>query len=124
MYKECYRTRVKFIDSIVDVRLQFAFAQPQQVLKMVQILYCDAYGSMLWDLQSDPAEQFFKCWNNSVSLVYQVPRSTFTYLVEDFSPPLKSAFETRSSAVILGLTATLFGAYLGASLDKKYLNIL
>ena len=84
MYKECYRTRVKFIDSIVDVRLQFAFAQPQQVLKMVQILYCDAYGSMLWDLQSDPAEQFFKCWNTCVKLVYQVTRSTFTHLVEGF----------------------------------------
>ena len=39
---------------------------------------------MLWDLQSDPAEQFFKCWNTCVKLVYQVPRSTFTYLVEGF----------------------------------------
>ena len=84
MDKDCHRARAKFIDSSVDVRLQFSFAQPQQVLKMVQVLCCDAYGSMLWDLQSDPAEQFFKCWNTCVKLVYQLPRSTFTYLVEGF----------------------------------------
>ena len=49
---------------------------------MVQILCCDGYGSMLWDLKENPAEQYFKCWNTSVKLIFGVPRSTFTYLVE------------------------------------------
>jgi hypothetical protein len=84
MDKDCHRARAKFIDRSVDVREQFAFAQPQQVLKMVQILCCDAYGSMLWDLRSNTAEQFFKSWNTCVKLVYRVPRSTYTYLVEGF----------------------------------------
>ena len=39
---------------------------------------------MLWNLGSDTAEQFFKCWNTAVKLVYDVPRSTYTYLVEGF----------------------------------------
>ena len=39
---------------------------------------------MLWDLQSDPAEQNIKCWNTCVRLVYQVACNTFTYLVEGF----------------------------------------
>ena len=39
---------------------------------------------MLWDLQSNPAEQYFKCWNTAVKLVYGVPRNTYTYLVEGF----------------------------------------
>ena len=84
MDKDCHRARAKFIDSSVEVRNQFSFAQPQQVLKMVQVLSCDAYGSMLWDLQSEPAEQLFKCWNTCVKLVYRVPRSTHTYMVEGF----------------------------------------
>ena len=39
---------------------------------------------MLWDLQSNPAEQYFKCWNTAIKLVYGVPRNTYTYLVEGF----------------------------------------
>ena len=39
---------------------------------------------MLWDLQGEQAEQYFKSWNTTVKLVWSVPRSTFTYLVEGF----------------------------------------
>ena len=39
---------------------------------------------MLWDLGSAQAEQYFKCWNTCVKLVYDIPRSTFTYLVEGY----------------------------------------
>ena len=46
-------------------------------------IYCsDAYGSMIWDLGSNASEQLFKSWNTAVKLLYEVPRSTFTYLVE------------------------------------------
>ena len=37
---------------------------------------------MLWDLKENPAEQYFKSWNTCVKLIFGVPRSTFTYLVE------------------------------------------
>ena len=39
---------------------------------------------MLWELQSNRAEQYFKSWNTAVKLVWGVPRSTFTYLVEGY----------------------------------------
>ena len=84
MAKDCSRARARFIDKSVDVRQQFAFAKPQQVIKMVQILCCDGYGSMLWDLASNPAEQFFKSWNTCVKLIHGAPLSTYTYLVEGF----------------------------------------
>ena len=77
-----HRARAKFIAKSVDTREQFYFAKPQQKLKMVQVLCCDGYGSMLWDLKENSAEQNFKCWNTSVKLIFGVPRSTFTYLVE------------------------------------------
>ena len=44
------------------------------MLKKVQILCCDGYGSMLWDLRSDTAEQFFKSWNTCVKLVFREVR--------------------------------------------------
>ena len=39
---------------------------------------------MLWTLQSDTAEQYFKAWNTFVKLAYGVTRSTYTYLVEGY----------------------------------------
>ena len=84
MEKDCNRARAGFIDRSIDIREQFFFAQPGQIVKMLQLLCSDAYGSMLWDLQSNPAEQYFKCWNTAIKLVYGVPRSTYTYLVEGF----------------------------------------
>ena len=70
MEKDCLRARAKFIDKSVEVRDQFSFAHPQQTVNMVQKLCCDGYGSMLWLLQSNPAEQFFKAWNTCVKLVW------------------------------------------------------
>ena len=84
MEKDCNRARGKFIQKTVELREQLSFANPQQILQAVQVLSTDAYGSMLWELSSNPAEQYFKCWNTCIKLVYGVPRSTFTYLVEGY----------------------------------------
>ena len=84
MDKDAQRARGTFISKTVDIREQLSFAQPEQVMQAVQVLCTDAYGSMLWDLGSEKAEQFFKSWNTCVKLVYGLPRSTFTYLVEGF----------------------------------------
>jgi hypothetical protein len=84
MDKDCNRARASFIDISVDFRQQFSFASPDPTLQMVQVLCSDGYGSMLWNLQSDSAESYFKSWNTCVKLVHGVPRSTFTYLVEGF----------------------------------------
>jgi hypothetical protein len=84
MDQDCKIKRAKFIDKTVELREQLFFAHPDQVLKAVQVYCCDGYGSMLWSLGSDTAEQYFKAWNTCVKLVYRVPRSTFTYLVEGY----------------------------------------
>ena len=68
---------------------------------MIHKLRTDAYGDMLWDLKSNPAEEYFKCWNTGVKLVYGVPRSTYTYLVEGFlakgQPSLRNQVLSRYS---------------------------
>ena len=66
MDMDCNRARAAFIDKTVEVRDKFSFAHPWQQLKMVQILCCDGYGIMLWDLQGEQAEQYFKSWNLSL----------------------------------------------------------
>ena len=69
MEKDCQRARGKFISKTLEIREQLSFANPQQIMQAVQVLSTDAYGSMLWDLGSDKAEQYFKCWNTCVKLV-------------------------------------------------------
>ena len=39
---------------------------------------------MLWPLESDQAQQYFRAWNTAVKLSYGVTRKTFTYLVEGY----------------------------------------
>ena len=74
--------RAIFINKSIEVRKQLHYARPAQVMKGVSVYCFDGYGSMLWNLRSDSAESYFKCWNTCVKLVNSVPRSTYTYLVE------------------------------------------
>ena len=84
MEKDRHRARGRFISNTIDVREKLSFAPPNLKMKAVQVMCIYAYGSMLWDLGSSSAEQFFKSWNTCVKLTFDVPRSTFTYLVEGF----------------------------------------
>ena len=76
------QTRAKFINSSLEVREQFSFAQPAQILKAVRVLSCHAYGSVLWRLDSGGADSFFKAYSSCVRRVFRLPVNTFTYLVE------------------------------------------
>ena len=44
-----------FITKSLEVREQFSFAHPMEMLRAVKIYCCDHYGSMLWDLSSERA---------------------------------------------------------------------
>ena len=52
--------RAQFIANSTDIRDIFQFANPDQILRATN-LYCGhCYGSMLWDLSSEMAGQFFQ----------------------------------------------------------------
>ena len=74
--------RARFISSSVEIRDQFSFASPAQILKAVRTLSCDAYGSVLWRLDSTAASSYFKAYSSCVRRIYRLPQNTFTYLVE------------------------------------------
>ena len=47
---------------------------------------------MLWNLNGDAASQVFKAWNTAIKLVWDCPRDTRTYLLQQvLSPGLDSA---------------------------------
>ena len=101
MEKDCNRSRAKYVSKSVEIRNEMVLVKPQVVMKILQTYCHDAYGSMLWDLNSQEAESFYKCWNTNVKLVYGIPRNTFTYLVEGHFakhiPSLRNQILTRYS---------------------------
>ena len=76
---DCKSKHAQFIQNSTSVRETFKFADPEQVLQVLQavkVYCCDFYRSMLWDLYGDQAEQLYRCWNTCVKLSWDVPRST------------------------------------------------
>ena len=82
MDKDAQVKRARFIDRTVGLRESFYFAYPEQQIRAVQVYACDAYGSMLYDFASVSCESLFKSWNTCIKLSWNVPRNTFTYLVD------------------------------------------
>ena len=82
MESDFSRTRGSFMARASDLRDQLGFADPWTKMQAINLNCCDAYGSMLWDLQSDYCQRFFKAWNIQARLSFDVPRATHTYLVE------------------------------------------
>ena len=93
--------RASFIASSVEVRTEFAFAAPAQILTAVRILCCSAYGSVLWRLDSEEASSFFKAYSSCVRRIWRLPLDTYTYLVEGHLslglPPLRNMVLGRYS---------------------------
>ena len=88
--------RAKYIERTLEVRESFSFAAPQQILRALEIFSSDCYGMMLHDLGCSSSESIFKCWNTAVKHIYDVPRSTYTYIVENL---LADNFTTLRNSV-------------------------
>ena len=75
--------RGSFITNSTDIRSMFSFALPVQVLNAISVYSAHFYGSMLWDLYGDVAGQVYRSWNTCVKLVWNLPRSTHSYFVDN-----------------------------------------
>ena len=76
------RARSSFMTRSADIRDKLYFCHPNQKMLAIQLYCSDGYGSMLWDLSSKNVESYFKAWNIQARLAWNVPRETFTYLIE------------------------------------------
>ena len=86
-------TKVKtaaFITRSLEIREQFSFAHPMEVLRAVKLYCCDHYGSMLWDLQGDLATKYYNSWKTCVKLAWGVSRATHSYFLDYLSGGLVS----------------------------------
>ena len=82
MEKDIKAKRAAYINETVEIRESFGFATPAEVLRAVKLYAGSHYGSMLWDLGSDMATQYYNVWTTCVKLAWQVPRATRSYLVD------------------------------------------
>ena len=74
--------RAAFISSSMQVRSQFSFAPPAQVITAVRLLCCHAYGAVLWRLGSATASSYFKAYSSCIRRIFRLPPNTFSYIVE------------------------------------------
>ena len=86
--------RADFIRKSSELRDLFSFALPLQVLGAVTVYSCHFYGSMLWDLFGESAGKVYRSWNTCVKLVWNVPRNTHNYFVENLLA--KSFYSVRA----------------------------
>ena len=78
------RAKTSFMSRANDLRDKLYFCHPSSKMKAIELYCCDAYGSMLWDLSSRNVDSYFKAWNVQARLAWNVPRETYTYLIEGF----------------------------------------
>ena len=64
---------------------------------MINIYFCDFYGSNLWNLFSKSAEKIYTMWNKMVRFVFKLPSMSHRYLLAPLSrhPPLKTKLTDR-----------------------------
>ena len=79
-----------FITRSLEIREQFSFAHPKEVLNAVRVYCCDHYGSMLWDLGGNMAKQYFTAWKTCIKLAWGVSRATHTFFLDFLSGGLVS----------------------------------
>ena len=72
--------KAQFISNSLEVREMFSFASPAEVLRTLKVYTCSLYGSNLWELGGDMANQVYNAWWTGVRLAWDVPRATRSYL--------------------------------------------
>ena len=85
MDKDIREKKATFISRSTEVRETFSFAHPEEVLHAVKTYCCDHYGSMLWDLEGDLANQYFNTWGTCVKLAWDLPRAMHSYFLGPLS---------------------------------------
>ena len=78
-----------------------------QVLQATRVYSTSFYGSMLYNLYGDEANMIVRCWNTAAKLTWNVPRSTFTFLVDKVltagMPSVRDGLLTRYAMFCQGL---------------------
>ena len=84
METDCKRARSSFMRRADDIRHELHFCYPEQRVQGVQLYTTDAYGAMLYSLNSDYADTLYKAWNIEMRRCWNLDYATRTFLVEGY----------------------------------------
>ena len=74
--------RAKYIGKNNEIIQEFYFAHPKTRLQINSIWNSHWSGSVLWDLFGPEAEQVYGTYNQSVKIMFDIPRSSSRFLIE------------------------------------------
>ena len=83
MEQDAATKRALFIQSAVQIREQFKFAAPAEIIKAMKVYSNSFYGSNLWDLDGERAHQVYTAWNSAVKVVWGCPLQTRSYFLHE-----------------------------------------
>ena len=84
MENDSIRAKNSFKRRANDIRDQLHFCSPQQKMTAINLYCTDAYGVLLYDLQSEYASSLYKQWSIQARLAHGVKMETHTNVVEGF----------------------------------------
>ena len=73
--------RAQFLQRAAEIKSFFKFAAPMEVLKATKVYCSSFYGSNLWDLGGERANQVFRAWNSVVKSAWNCPPWTMKSLL-------------------------------------------
>ena len=83
MKQDIREKRAQFIDEAVKVRETFSYSHPEQIVDAVDKYCTTFYSSNLWDLHSKEVETVYSTWRTNLKLIWECPRATRGYLVQE-----------------------------------------
>ena len=77
--------RASFISRQYSLNQEFAFANPDNKLRMCRLYNTAFYGSNCWDFSSEEFGKFARSWNVNLRILFDLPRDTHCWIVEELS---------------------------------------
>ena len=77
--------RATFISNVYSLNQEFCFASPENKLKLCRLYNTAFYGSNCWDFSTAEVEKFAKTWNVNIRIMFDLPRESHSWIVEEIS---------------------------------------
>ena len=85
MNQDLREKRAMFIDRCMELNQEFFTYPPEIKVKMCNIYNTHFTGSPLWHFDSSPFSQLCNSWNVNMRIMFEIPRQTHCWLVEEIS---------------------------------------
>ena len=77
--------RAKFISKVYSLNQEFFFASAETRLRLCHLYNTAFFGSNCWKFSSPEVEKFGKTWNVNNRIMFNLPRETHSWVVEELT---------------------------------------